>query len=330
MTRYYSNNTPNHHSDGAKGAPAGRPQFPKLLSAYRTRAPWRVAGVDYAVGISPGHILKDPTLADHLPRGVSLDAKNRIIRVDGNNITLDGYDFSLHGGFIIYITGANVTISNSNLSMISNSSYSVLDQSKTGGLIINNNVMDQSRATNASGFIGYESPGAVVLKYNWFRNFPQHVLELVEKDGMKFSVTYEYNLISEGALRYKAHMNFMQFASGSATSVDVEFNTTVQTPQVSAGEGFQLDSYGKPAAAIQFARISNNTMIAAGERPGSSMSLMLHGGGSNVKSCVIIDNYFDTTGAYGAFYPTSFSNVLLNGNIDMVSGRVINAENVRA
>lgn len=39
------------YADGASGAPAGAPQFPTLLSGYAVRPPWKVAGIDYAVGL---------------------------------------------------------------------------------------------------------------------------------------------------------------------------------------------------------------------------------------------------------------------------------------
>ena len=36
--------------DGKKGAPIRAAQYPTLLDKYRSRPPWNVAGVDYAVG----------------------------------------------------------------------------------------------------------------------------------------------------------------------------------------------------------------------------------------------------------------------------------------
>src|SRR5262249_43812194 len=46
--------------DGANGAPSGTPQLPSILSGYAVRAPWQVAGVDYAVGVPVGTTLRDP------------------------------------------------------------------------------------------------------------------------------------------------------------------------------------------------------------------------------------------------------------------------------
>ena len=38
----------------------------------------------------------------------------------------------------------------------------------------------------------------VTLEYNWFKNFPQHVLELTQGSGTSFSLVYKYNLIDQG------------------------------------------------------------------------------------------------------------------------------------
>ena len=47
------------YQDGSNNASAGAPQLPNLLSGYAVRAPWNVAGVDYAVGVPTGTALKD-------------------------------------------------------------------------------------------------------------------------------------------------------------------------------------------------------------------------------------------------------------------------------
>jgi hypothetical protein len=47
--------------DGSAGAPAGvAPQLPNILNGLAARPPWKVAGVDYGVGIPAGTTLLDP------------------------------------------------------------------------------------------------------------------------------------------------------------------------------------------------------------------------------------------------------------------------------
>ena len=78
--------------DGSAGAPGGTPQLPHLLDSYAARPSWQVAGVDYAVGVHTGVVLKIPT-AGNLPPGASLGS-GPTIYVDGNNVTLKGYDLT--------------------------------------------------------------------------------------------------------------------------------------------------------------------------------------------------------------------------------------------
>ena len=96
--------------DGSANAPAGSPQVPTLLNGYTVRPPWMVAGVDYAVGVPSGTALQNP-LTINTP-GVSADTARHLIRVEGNNITLSGYDFT---GWTVYVTSGsqNTTIQNS-------------------------------------------------------------------------------------------------------------------------------------------------------------------------------------------------------------------------
>jgi hypothetical protein len=49
--------------DGCPADSAEQPAFSTLLNRYKVRPPWNVAGVDYAVGIPSGVILKDPRSA---------------------------------------------------------------------------------------------------------------------------------------------------------------------------------------------------------------------------------------------------------------------------
>jgi len=51
-------------NDGFAGAPAGAAQFPSLLSSYPSRPAWCVAGVDYAVGITPNATVSGNTITE--------------------------------------------------------------------------------------------------------------------------------------------------------------------------------------------------------------------------------------------------------------------------
>src|SRR6267378_7025511 len=104
-------------NDGSANAPIGPAQHPNLLDGYAVRPTWEVAGVDYAVGPTSTP-LKDPATISMA--GVSINSSTRTISISGDNVTLNGYDFSLHGGYQIAIDGANTTISNSNFAIGTN------------------------------------------------------------------------------------------------------------------------------------------------------------------------------------------------------------------
>ena len=80
-------------NDGSANAPAGSPQVPNLFNGYAARPSWQVAGVDYAVGIHPGTVLKNPATSS-LPVGASYNSTYHTIYVTGANVTLDGYDLT--------------------------------------------------------------------------------------------------------------------------------------------------------------------------------------------------------------------------------------------
>ena len=96
--------------DGFANAPTGAPQYPTYftnlngISPYPVRPPWKVAGVDYRVGINTGISLKDPaTISSSIatvsgPLGAGQNANTLNIAAD--NVTLDGYDFTLNGGYL--------------------------------------------------------------------------------------------------------------------------------------------------------------------------------------------------------------------------------------
>ena len=108
--------------DGRTGGTtrAAGPQYPTAYADYScvVKPPYAAAGVDYAVGIDDGVVLKDPSSAANwpsgsLPAGFSIDLTNKRIRCDGGlaagtSVVIENMDFSLNGGFYFYGTGDNV------------------------------------------------------------------------------------------------------------------------------------------------------------------------------------------------------------------------------
>jgi hypothetical protein len=315
---------------GRFGATITAIQHPTLLGAYPVRPRWCVAGVDYAVGPRSTPI-KDPATIS--VSGVSVDTSSRTVFVSGNNITLDGYDFSLHGGYQVAVTGANVTISDSNFVLGTNAgAYLISGGLSATNLTIKYCTMDASTLGNQTSLIGWRGTGTLTVEYNWLKNFPQHVVEMTQPHGTTFSLDYEYNLIEQGSLRPGSHLNFLQFGDGTGTSITVAYNTTYQTPQVSGGEGFQF--YMNVAGSLSNVSATNNTMIATGGPQGSAMSYMFHAGvlsrdaSSTPATGVVNNNYLDFTSGWGAFYP-GLVGFTYSGNINMKNGKLILGNNVQ-
>ena len=320
--------------DGSANAPTGPAQLPNLLSGYAARPSWMVAGVDYAVGVPSGTSLT-PWYSLSGP-GISVNTSTHVVTVTNTSgVNITGVDFSLNGGAILsFVNSPNGVVSDcnfggTNLTAILNGVINA-DQG-SGGLTVEYCTINGGGAGSGSTLISAGGSGPVTLKYNLFENFPQHVLELTQRSGTSFSVVYKYNLIEQGAEQPSAHLNYLQFSSGSATSVDVEFNTSYQTPQAGAGEGYQFYD-NSSGGSISNVTLAHNTMIATGGAQGTAMSYLIHGGtgsqyltpGSNWSAS---NNYIADPAAWGAFYGGSVSGWSISNNVDMATGNFIQANN---
>jgi hypothetical protein len=308
--------------DGSVGAPLATPQMPHLLDGYAVRPPWKVAGVDYAVGIPASVALTDwKTIT--IP-GVTRDANS--VRISASNVVLDGVDFSLHSGASVVVDAvANAILQNCKFG---GSSFKVIStgiiDSAAVNLIVRNCVFDGAGAGTAACVLFIRNSGNVTLLYNFIDNFPSRVIELV-KGGI---IDYRFNLIGAGAMQSGAHLNYLEFGEGAAVPT-VAFNTTAQIVHApSGGEGFQF--YFNGGGTMNRPVCANNTMIARGGRDTPAMSYMLHGSVSlNAINTMLVGpatvnhNYFDVSSAYGALYDGSFRGWHLSGNMDMLSGHVI-------
>ena len=320
--------------DGSANAPTGPAQLPNLLSGYAARPSWMVAGVDYAVGVPSGTSLT-PWYSLSGP-GISVNTSTHVVTVTNTSgVNITGVDFSLNGGAILsFVNSPNGVVSDcnfggTNLTAILNGVINA-DQG-SGGLTVEYCTINGGGAGSGSTLISAGGSGPVTLKYNLFENFPQHVLELTQRSRKSFSVIYKYNLIEQGAEQPSAHLNYLQFSSGSATSVNVKFNTSYQTPQAGAGEGYQFYD-NSSGGSISNVTLAHNTMIATGGAQGTAMSYLIHGGtgsqyltpGSNWSAS---NNYIADPAAWGAFYGGSVSGWSISNNVDMATGNFIKANN---
>ena len=281
--------------DGSANAPAGTPQLPNILSGYTERPSWMVAGVDYAVGIPQGTVLKDPATINMA--GVTVDKNLHQIEVTASNITLDAYDFSLAGGWSVITQAANTTISNSNFKIGSNHNFTIYGDNGSSNLTVINCVIDGNMTSDSlnNGLI-YTSTSGLTVEYTLLKN---GFSDFIQAQGGG-QVTLEYNVLNNNG-NVNAHPDWLQ-TLGNATDPFTEtimYNTAYQT--VGDGtQGWQLNDNGAIlAGASQFAY---NTIIAL---PGAQVSPIVSYVASAITGTVSLhDNFVDSRG--GNFGNKSF------------------------
>jgi len=315
-------------------APSPGAQHPALLASYATRPPWSVAGVDYRVGLPSMTTLTDWQLLSG--PGITVNTTNMppYVEVDDtSNVVISGVDFSLHNGAVLFfVNSPNPTVTGNNFggtNLTTISASIIFADSASPSFTVSHNTIDGAGSGSGSSIISVAGGGTTTLTYNWLKNFPQHVLEMSIQDGAPYSVIYKYNLIEQGAMAPGAHLNYLQFGANlnSSLAVDVECNTSYQTRQASAGEGYQFYSNG--TGLIQNVTFAYNVMIAAAPGAGLpvpvsllSMSTLVHGGGSQ-NAGIAHDNYIDKTAAYFWFYAHSFTGWNFSNNYNMTTGAPI-------
>jgi hypothetical protein len=320
-----------HFSALAQPAPVG--QRPALLANYVLRPPWNVAGVDYPVGLPPMTTLTDWQSLSGPGITVHTTAMPPYVRVDNtSNVVISGVDFSLHGGAsLFFVNCPNPTVISSifagkNLANLVGTAVIYAD-ANSPGLTVSYNTISGAGAGGGGTLVGAAGAGTITLTYNWLKHFPQHVLEVFVQNA-PYSIVYKYNLIEKGAMQTDAHLNYLEFDtnSSSSTSVDVEYNTSYQIKQASAGEGYQF--YANGNGLVQNVTLAYNVMIAAAPGVGLpvpvsslSVSRMVHGGGSQ-NAGIAHDNYIDPTAAYGWLYYGSFAGWKFYNNYNMTTGAI--------
>lgn len=298
--------------DGATSGPQGAPQAASLLNAYSNRPNWRVAGVDYPVGIDMGTVLKDPTV--DIIAGTTVDSANHLIYVTASNVVIDGYDFSLHGGYGVDVkSGSGTVIRNSILSLVQT-------ETSGGSLTVEQNVFDGGGAGSGRYALLYHmATGALVARYNWFKNYPQKALIVAEGP----SADVEFNLFQNGNLN-GADKSAIYVSGGNYSSFSFSFNTIDQP--VEASTCTDEISFDGGSFSYTGAEIGSNTIIARGTSTNPSVEWVMDIGPGTLTpgtdSANIHDNYFDVGGSkYGPFMTgVKTPSIVYSDNYNLVTG----------
>jgi hypothetical protein len=214
------------YGDGFENAPSGASQFPRALDHYKTRPPWRVAGIDYHVGIPDGVALKDPTV-ERLPVGVSYDSGAHTITIGSSNVTLDGWDFSKENGVQLLIKANNATIRNCLFKVGSNMGVlgvAVIADSSAGDIAFLNDEFDGSDipvTVQLGTMLQIANVGTVSFKYNFFHDSGGDMIDFT--GGPQVDII-QYNLFYRIGVN-TGHADAHQWYNSQVTRGDIGFNT---------------------------------------------------------------------------------------------------------
>ena len=315
--------------DGSQSAPRGPAQHPTLLDGYVARPPWRVAGVDYAVGVNPGTTLKIPT-AGNLPPGASLQhgAGWTAIYVDGNNVKLDGYD--LTGLTVMINDGASgtVTISNCAATTGVNIRSTV---GATANLVVQNCSLDGGGPAADPDFQLIKVWCPLTVEYSVIKDAPGGIYA-----GAPLTVLYN---VMEGFGINGGHANAIYVVGGNdpTASTTIAYNTIYSEDARTAsynvtGLGAAIAFFGD-GGNFYSSTVANNTLISALSGASSYLIGFYVGGGASATGGDVHDNYLASvngfnrrqSGAFGPFYTGSKGVVQANysGNIDMNTRRLL-------
>jgi hypothetical protein len=304
----------------SSSAPACAIQHPSLLSKYRFRPPWRVAGVDYCVGNPSNITLKDPSTISM--SGVSVDTAHHMITVTGNNVTLDGYDFSLSGGWGVSTRAANTSILNSKFVVGSNGNPPIHGTATASNLQVGYTSVDGEGVDLGTGLIEMKGSGLTV-HYSAVMNSGG---DLIQAHGSGI-IDLQHNLIEQGGIAPGAHGDFLE-SIGGPFSATILYNTTFQhSGGVGGTQGLMLEpDFHQWPGVITSAEYAYNTFVATGGNQNYFLGVTV---ADIVNTVTVHDNYF-TRGTYGfapggiRSGPNDGSNkTIFTNNVNMVSGAVL-------
>ena len=355
--------------DGSLNAPSGSAQYPSLLDAssgtnglgrnLATRPPWKVAGVDYHVGIDrslyPNNSnLLDPSIAS-LPSGVTFSSPFVIV-ASATAVVLDGYDFGLHNGMTIFLRGTanggggSLTVSNCNFLIGSNnnSCISTDNAADVGALTIINCELDGGGAIGSTGGPLMTSNSTIItVKYNYWHNAVEDGFDPGTAIGQHQTIVMMYNLFdTAGFGSGSPHPDWLQInnanngltnGQGITDRVTCNFNTSFQ----SNAAGFNMQSVFRLNTQVNAAELAYNTCVCGSTGQSNTYFDIVEASGAppgGDDPCTIInpqlhDNYVLqdnfthpwTNGLYSTFPTPAYGivNPSESNNIDMFAGTAL-------
>jgi len=303
--------------DGCAGAQSsGSVQHTNYFSGYtgtiyKTRPPWNVAGVDYPVGHTG--TLFDPTIAGALPACASYASNMMTINGDSQPCVLDHFDFSLHGGICLNITGrGGNTVKFTNDVFSANASKCPNYLIHVGGGVVTNIVglyldFDDNFTPSMSSDIDVTGVSNVSLQYSNFRNISCRIINT--DNGSTASVNLRYNYLEGLGAGNGCHGETVEYNSATTVVMHRESYNNYYEPVSFGGDtSFAYVTSGAPGpagpGAMTTARLSHNVMIT---RPTAGGGVTVSGAlwvdtsfNNTISSLTMLNNWIDPAGSYFA------------------------------
>jgi hypothetical protein len=332
FSRQVATTCPNSgYQDGCDPALRGTTMLPALLSGYRFRPPWNVAGADFPVGLPAGLELKDAATAA-LPSGCSMSGST--VNCSGS-VTIDGYDFSQHGGISLIIKDGEVTVQNCLFTVGTNQGAlgRIIDVSgSTNASFLHNEVdgANISVSPQRGQAINLSNTGAVTFKYNYLHHSGG---DMIDFSGGPQTEIVQSNLFKDIGFK-TAHSDTLQWCGSVVRSSDIGFNTIVQTAAGLSGMGLLTINAECTGANMSHMLVHNNTLISkARDNFATGANVTQDAGPAAGDHVAVFDNYTDPSGIMrftgSPWFPTGYYHGTLprpstyHSLIDMRTGRPI-------
>jgi hypothetical protein len=256
--------------------------------------------------------------------GVTVDKASHMITVTGNNVTLDGYDFSLAGGWGVVTKADNTSILHSKFVVGANANPPILGTSTASNLTVGYTSIDgKGLDIGNTGLIQMKGVG-VTVQYSAVMNSAG---DLIQAHGSGV-INLQYNLIEQGGIAPGAHGDFLE-AIGGPFVANINYNTTVQHSGGSGGtQGLMLEpDFQQWPGVITSGDYGNNTFVASGGNQNYFLGITV---ADIVNTVTVHDNYFDASATYG-FAPGGIrggpndgsDKTIFTNNINMKTGAIV-------
>ena len=232
--------------------------------------------------------------------GVSVDSVNHTINVTGSNVTLDGYDFSLNGGWFVSVNSGNNDIIENSKFVVGSNGGGIYVAPNASNVTIQYNVIDGGGSSQQM-LIAANGAGTTTIQYNLIENaWGQNLVMSSSTGGEDWIV--RYNVIKDAGLGFNsgAHGDWIQTYNppGYTThSFDASFNTFIQDVPIAQARTQGISAFsansGPNAGGVQTESFNNNTIIA---NNGAYVNYgIILDTTRLIGTGTVQDNYFDST-----------------------------------